>query len=802
MSAVRAGNFAGALDLLTQARRASADDPDLSAVIDASEAYVQAELAGTSAGLAICLPLLETPGLRVATYGRIWSQLGLLHMRAGSSDAALEAFSEAIPRLPDEPEHLGRALLNRGTLHLQHGRPGEAIADFSAAQPQLLAAGLGVQEAKAKHNTGYADLLLGDIVGALRQMDAAYPTLAPLSRVSLATCEQDRAEALLAAGRHEEAIDALTAAADAYGKEKLARFQAEAEMVLARTLLTRDAARAGSVARAASKRFRAHGSLPWAIRCDALAAVADISSGGHSPALQNRADGLVAELRSVGHRRDADVLALHTTRLAVRRNELDDAGARLRRVRLDADTPIGTRLLDREVRAELARARGQATRALTHVRAGLDDLHAWQSSFGSLDLQSTLVGHGNHLARLGLTFALESGDPAIVFEWSERARALASRVTPVRPPRDAQLAADLTELRMLGDDEARRRRTLRDRIRQQSWYGEGSGAVDRPVTLGALQTTLKKVGAVLVAHIALGSELTALVVTRDSATTVPLGRSGPVRERLDRIAADLDFAARNHGKPFAAAVHSSLQEDLDAVAEALVTPVLDLIGDQRLVLTPSALLAGTPWTLLPGLRGRPLTVPPSATRWRELVSRRRKPLGRIGLVAGPQVQRAEEEITRAATAWDRVDVLVGSDADTAKVSELAADVDLLHIAGHGVHGGEHPLFSAIELADGPWFGHDLDLLDAVPTVVVLSACELGQVSVHAEESVGMSAAWLHAGARTVISSPALLADELACEVFAAWHQLVADGAAPADALAQVCARSDEVIPLLSFGAGW
>ncbi len=86
---------------------------------------------------------------------------------------------------------------------------------------------------------------------------------------------------------------------------------------------------------------------------------------------------------------------------------------------------------------------------------------------------------------------------------------------------------------------------------------------------------------------------------------------------------------------------------------------------------------------------------------------------------------------------------------------------------------------------------------------MLSACELGRVSVrYGEEAIGMSAAWLHAGARTVLSSPVLIADDVACETFAAWHALVADGSAPADALAQVSARAGDVVPLLSFGAGW
>ena len=37
------------------------------------------------------------------------------------------------------------------------------------------------------------------------------------------------------------------------------------------------------------------------------------------------------------------------------------------------------------------------------------------------------------------------------------------------------------------------------------------------------------------------------------------------------------------------------------------------------------------------------------------------------------------------------------------------------------------------------------------------------------------AAWLHAGARTVLSSPVLIADDVACEALARWHALVAAG---------------------------
>ena len=771
--------------------------------ITISDAYVEAELHGFEAGIAMCESVIATAGLGTITLGTAWSQLGLLHMRRGDRDDALAAFSTAIPLLEGDDALLGRAFLNRGTVHLYRSDPRAAAPDLTTAMHHLARAGLDETLGKAEHNLGYVQLLLGDIIAALRHMDDALAAIPDLTDVLRSVLYQDRAEVLLAAGRVPEAVEALEAAAAAYGAQHLPRFQAECEFVLARTLLHEDPSRARTVARRAARRFTSHDSPVWAARAEALAITGEIWAGSRlAAAARDRADELVTELRDHGHRRDAEQLALHIARLCVRRGELDDATGRLRKVRVDDDTPIGTRLLAHEVKAELARARGRSKVAREHVRKGLQDLHSWQASFGSLDLQSTMVGHGNSLARLGLELALEDGRPDVVFEWSERARALASKVTTLRPPPDPDLAADLTALRLLDPDETGRARELRERISSKSWYA-AQGSVGEPATLAELQIRLRSDHAALVAHVVLRDEVTALVVTGEDARVVPLEGAGRIRDQLDRIAADLDFAATNPGGSFGQTVRASLETDLAEVADLLVTPLLALLGDRRVVLTPSALLAGTPWTLLPGLRGRPVTVPTSATRWLELVSTQPPRLARIGLVAGPRVERAAEEVDRAAAEWASADVLHEADANAAKVAEVAARVDVLHLAGHGTHAGDHPLFSAVELADGPWFGHDIDLLPHTPAVVVLSACELGQVSVlRGEESVGMTAAWLHAGARTVLSSPALVADEVACEALAHWHRLVASGAAPADALAEVVDAAEGVVPFQCFGAGW
>jgi tetratricopeptide (TPR) repeat protein len=801
--AARAGDISGARSLLTEARRLAEGDEEMCALVAATSAYLDAEQFGAQRGIASCRDLLRLDHLSATTRGTIRSQLGLLHMRAGETERALDAYDHAIPLLQEEPETFGRAHMNRANVHLYLSNPHAAIADLTVAMRELDRVGNVEERGKAEHNLGYAHLLLGDVLRALEWMDRAVRSVAPVPLVLQSVFAQDRAEVLLAAGRVSDAIEALETAVSAYGSQRLRRFQAEAEFVLARTLLHDEPARARAVARQAARRFESRDSPVWAARAEALALTAEISAGTRrTAAARQRADQLVAELRNCGHRRDAEQLALHVVRLCVRRGALDDAAARLRRIRTGDDTPIATRLLAREVRAELARARGRATVAREHVRQGLQDLHSWQASFGSLDLQSTMVGHGNALARLGLELALEDGRPEVVFEWSERARALASKVTTLRPPPDPDLAAELTALRLLDPTETARARELRERVRSRSWYA-AEGSVGEPATLANLQARLRTDHAALVAHIVLRDEVTALVVTGEHARVVPLDGAAHVRDQLDRIAADLDFAAHHPSGSFGQTVRASLDSDLAAVAGLLVTPLLDDVQDRRVVLTPSALLAGTPWTLLPGFRGRPVTVPTSATRWLDLVTTEQTRPSRIGLVAGPRVARAAEEIRRAAAEWPSADVLLGDDANAAKVGEVAASVDVLHLAGHGTHAGDHPLFSAVELADGPWFGHDIDLLPGTPSVVVLSACELGQVSVlRGEESVGMTAAWLHAGARTVLSSPALVADDVACDALAHWHRLVAAGSAPADALAEVVATSEGVVPFQCFGAGW
>ena len=126
----------------------------------------------------------------------------------------------------------------------------------------------------------------------------------------------------------------------------------------------------------------------------------------------------------------------------------------------------------------------------------------------------------------------------------------------------------------------------------------------------------------------------------------------------------------------------------------------------------------------PSLRGRPVTVARSAGEWlrgREWSAPATAagpapaphPVPRRAVFAtGPRVDRAEEEVRSSAAHWPDAEVL-----PLARPQELLAAADgaaLVHVAAHGVHDADNPLFSSLELTDGLVFGHDLTRVHAAP----------------------------------------------------------------------------------------
>jgi hypothetical protein len=818
------GRHASARRLLRRALRAD-PEPQRRAHILISLAFHEDDRHGLERGLALLAEADAVPGLPRWLRGLVAGQRALLYLRAAWLDEAMANFDTALRLLDDSrPEDVCRVLLNRSTAGMSLGRIAGVKDDLTRCAALARAAGLDLLAAKASHNLAYLLLLEGDLPRAMREMDAVAPVLVAESPASAAVYYVDRAQVMLAAGLFGEADEDLARAAALAAAARHSHNQAEAELVRARVALLEerwdDARR---LAGRAHRRFARRGATGWALLA-AHARVAAAAGRGERAAAGDAAD-LAILLDKAGLDDEARRARLTAVLTSLRNGDAGDADQAT--LRLHRDDPIATRLQARTARAGLAQARGDGAAADRERRAALVDLHRYQASFGSLDLQTSVAGHGRRLADEGLARALAGGRPATVFQWAQRARALSARLPPVLPPADPDAAALLEELRharaeMRADGPADPRlrarcARLEQQIRRRSWYAPGPGTVTAPEPLSRLRDALAPDGGSFVAHLLSGGRLYALVLSADRAVVRPLGTAAPALEAQERLRHDLDALAID-ALPVAlrATVRGSARSALRRLEALVWQPIRDVVSAGPVLLAPSAGLATVPWPLLPALRGCPVAVVASMSAWLAARDRTGGSAGAggdrvrlpaapsVALAAGPAVARASAEIAAVAAVWSAAPSTVVTTAGAVRAAAGAAD--LLHVAAHGRHEPDNPLLSHLDLADGPLFGYELERLARMPRHIVLSACELGLVRARpGDETLGMTAALLHAGAGSVVAGVARVGDAAAHRVAVAHHAGLRAGRPPAEALAGALAAVDpEEDPpaLVCFGAGW
>ncbi|BDV29658.1 CHAT domain-containing protein [Microbacterium terricola] len=800
--------------VLEQAAALSAS-PDVTARIAGTLAYVLGQMGEAAEGERLVRRALEEPALGAHAFGVVAGQLGSLLWNRGRLDEALEWFGRAIDTIPDDPVAVANLRMNRSVLLMQRGDLAGSAVDLEHAAAAYAAEGSDVEMAEAQHNLGYVSLLGGDLLRAMREMTAARPAIAHASPANAAIGDVDMAEVLRDAGLVTDAERLLQGAALVFGRARMPGARAEAELQLARSLLRHDTTRSGRTARSAARRFAAAGNRLGSARAEAIALRAGFAGGSIDRAgrqvvdpRRRPADADVDRVARALHRGGLrnDAVALRLSRELWRATHAVASGPL---PRLPETASLEVRLLAQEVRAARAAARRRDAEARRHAAAGLDELADWRSSFGSLDMQTSLAMHGNGLILAGLGAAVRSGRPDAVFEWSERARHLSLQVVPLRPPPDAEAAADLAELRILRADLAGadwmadpRAIELSDRLRRRQWIATGTADVSERVDLAAFGGGLDEDTALL-AYVFSPEGLSCLVVTRAGATLVDLPGWAAARADLAGLRSDLDVSASVRSGPMAEVVRRGLAARLARLSAALLDAPLARSGTTRVVLTVPGVLAGLPWGMLPGLAGRGFTLAGSASRWAGGRTMLQAAPTSAGFAAGPRVARGDEEVGAAASAWTSPRVLDGAHVTVDAVAALGGEVGVLHVAAHGRHAVDNPLFSGLELADGVLFGYDIDRMPRVPDVVVLSACEVGRSAVRwGEEAVGMTRAWLHAGARCVVAAPVVVADDDACELLGALHGGLSAGLSPATALAAAAGRTGILAPFQCHGDGF
>lgn len=740
------GDLPGAEALLRTAV-ALADGVAEISLIDGTLAFVEAELGRVEEGVRRCLEALERPGLTLRSRALLVGQLGYVRLVGGQVHEAIRLFTGALEDL--DADHRVAILIDRGMARLSLGELDGAWADFTEG----LQGSDSLGTAKCAHNLGYLHLLRGELVDAIRCMDRARPALEELGPWVTGPIDIDRAEALEAAGLNREAIGLLRQVLQRLAGTNLWRVQADVEVRLARLLTGTEAT---SLAETAVDRYALHGNQ---VEADHARAVAlHLRARLPQPPPPEELETVAVRLAAAGRAEAARALRMRAAGL---RGQLPE--------QVDEKAPLAARLLAGEVGAQVALARGEPAEALKRAGAALDELEAWQRTIGSLELQTSTRALGEQVLRLGQRAALTRSDPAALLAWSERARELPARGMAVRPPEQlGDLLAALRQFGPEGDPDERAR--LVEAVRHGRWHAPGSVRGVGTLTLGQLRTALG--AARFVGVMEIDDELIALAVDADRVRVHRLGPWSGLANLLGGLGADLAVAAQHSVR----IVRASLEERLTAI-DSMLRPAWE--GAEHLVLTVHSHLAHVPWGQLPSLREVAVTLPTSATAWARTPDSDLCALAAPRVVVGPGTRTGDAEAAALQQAWaPEVAAEVHKGATCGEVAELAANCDLLHVIAHGHDREAHPLFASVELADGPWFGHDVELLPRVPRVVVLSACGVGG------GSLGMARAWLHAGARHVIAAPTDIAESAAAERFPDLHARLAAGQAPARAVAQ------------------
>ncbi len=748
-------------------------------------------------------------------------QEAVIHVTCSDWQGAIRAMDEAEGAFElFTPREQVAALLNRGLAHLSLLHLEPARADLDRAVELSVAERIPEQEFKARHNLGCLEFYAGRFPEAIRLMRAADEMDAPVQR---ARARHDLALVLLEVGLLDQARTALRSALAEARAEHLRLDEGDIHLDLSRcAVLLEQPAAARAELGAAIAAYRSRGAAQRQRSAALQRAAADVEDGRVPRDLEQ----VLAPWLHDHPVTPEDRLAVRVrAEAALLRADLATAEQALQRLRTKAPQGVAAAMHDRLLRARFAAARGEAGRARRTVRDALTRLTTTLQPSQSVEVRSALAVHGRRLAAFDLADAMRSGSPRRVFDSVERWRAVSHRLTPVSAeldPRHELLLAELRRARHLlaGSDlpEGTERDRLRERAARLEWQvaqddwatadGVGEAASDaralRGTSLSEVQPLLASEGVAAVVLFDHDGEQYALHVAGRRPTLHALGP----RSHIAALAAQLgrDLRARAFATPNPA-LANAVPRAVDSSVRALDTALFSSVETQPgigTVVVPGRTLTSVPWNLLPSLAGRPVTVSPSMSRW---ASGHRPFTGRppttVTALAGPGLAHAGKEVEDVGSVWRNDHALTCRDeATSVDVKVALGSAGLVHIAAHGSHEDQSPFFSSLRMGDGPVFAHELPRPVAAEHVV-LSACDVGRSDLRpGDEPLGLTAALLALGARSVVAAVAPVRDDVASRAMVRYHEHLASGQSAAVALADTIVEHTDAGAFCLFGTDW
>ncbi|WP_460496983.1 CHAT domain-containing protein [Glycomyces tarimensis] len=746
----------------------------------------------------------------------------LLHQRAfilwqnGRLAQALRWFDEAEPLLQTHgPDWLYGALFhNRAAVWRELGELQKALHSEQRARELFAVAGHHVHSAKALHAEALMWLDLGDVTRAITAFEEVRKLYRRHAPELQAFVNDSYAEAMMKVGMYRQSGDHWAEAIASWRQHGNMRAAAIAEFrraVVAYEAGDLDAA--GAWARQAMNSLYDQGIETWSFLARLLVLQAQFDAGQDGPDFATRVDMLCSALESRGWEFRLEQARILAARSYIRMGDFAAASSRLiSPVASNGYDVLPASLARYLALAELAEADGLDP--FPHLIAGLDMLNEYRSEFGSVEFQAGVSALGIQLASKGLILAAKSESPMTMLEWVERSRAQGLRIPPVKTSADPDAREALGRLRQArqrlwdaqlaerADAEALQRvHELEEEIRAYDRGQRGPGQQADPISPRAIHELAQERKTVVVNLFEVGGYLRAVLAGGDVLRHVQLMELGAAAEVGRRLGADLDALGSAFKLPdrLRVSVEGSLRRNAETLAEGIWKPISEFVGDHQVVIVPHSQIAWVPWSLLPPLRGRAVTVAPSSEAWWRAASRR-VPSGPALVAAGPALNTAGNEIEAIADLYPSAYLMRADESDPELVLKALDGASVAHLAAHGHHEPDNVLFSRLDFRQGPLNAYELLGLDQPPGHVVLSSCDLGRSTVAVgNETLGFTAALLHAGTSTVVSSLGRVPDDLAAEMMIDYHRRCAAGATPAEALAAV-GENRPWHPFVCFGA--
>jgi tetratricopeptide (TPR) repeat protein len=685
-----------------------------------------------------------------------------------------------------------RAVVWRAAVYLAMGDGERADRDYALAERLYAECGQQAEYATARQERGMAAHARGDLPTALAHLDHAQSQFDQLG-IFVAELFANKCTVLLAAGLAHDALGEINAAV-ARIEQGHGSTMRRAELLYSSALAaiaTGDLSFAQDRSAEALRLFRRQQRPWWAARAELVLLRCRFAEGkDSSPALLQAARRVTARLDDLDPRRAVDA-HLFTGRIALARSRREEAARQLRAAANARHRgQLSTRSVGWLAQATWCEAEQRWRGMLAACDRGLALLDLHLQTLGATELRTLATANGAALADIALRHAVRRGDARLLLEWSERWRGTVLRVTPVRPAADSDLVADLAALRNVATrlDSAldsrpappaleRERRRLEAAVRQRVLHTPAMAA-GQAESFRTADLTGQLGDTDLLELTEVDGQLYAVVVTGGRLHLVPVG---PAQAATHSLAHAL-FALRREG-----AGRGTHRLDLTEIGRRLEVSLLGesvrLLRGGPVVVVPTGKLHAVPWGLLPSLRDRPTAVAPSASAWLRARRVARPDDDRVALVGGPRLVTGDAEVRHLVAQYPDAVVLAGGDATADRVMAAMDGAWLVHMAAHGTFRGDSPLFSAIELDDGPLTVYDLERLKQAPYRVVLSSCSSAiGVAVGADELLGLVSALISLGSAGVVASVVPVNDPATVPLMTALHEHLRAGADLAGAL--------------------